>query len=164
LEIDLSERVKTLKTFAELVFGRFDNSVKDLKEAEAEWKPASEANNIKWILTHLSQQWNIGVTRAIKNDPTFKPAGWPDDYVGNMSYSLVKIMKDLKQGREKVLESLDKLNPADLDVDINTTRGVRKRETMLMMLLSEIPHHEGQIAYIRGVIGRRKQTEPTFLA
>jgi hypothetical protein len=163
LEIDLSERVKTLKTFADLVFGRFDNSVKDLKETEAEWKPMGEANNIKWILTHLSQQWNMGVTRAIKGDPTFKPAGWPDDYVGNKSYSLEKIMKDLKQGREKVLEALDKLNPADLDVDITTPRGVRKREIMLMMLLSEIPHHEGQIAYIRGVVGRRKQTEPSFL-
>ena len=159
----MSDRVKTMKTFAELVFGRFDNSVKDLKEAEAGWKPVGEANNIKWILTHLSQQWNVGVTRAIKGDPTYKPAGWPDDYVGNTSYSLVKIMKDLKEGRENVLESLDKLDPAGLDVDVTTPRGVRKRETMLMMLLSEIPHHEGQIAYIRGAVGRRKLTEPSFL-
>ena len=159
----MSDRVKTMKTFAELVFGRFDNSVKDLKEAEAEWKPVGEANNIKWILTHLSQQWNVGVTRAIKGDPAYKPAGWPDDYVGNTSYSLAKIMKDLKEGRENVLKSLDKLNPADLDVEITTQRGVRKRETMLMMLLSEIPHHEGQIAYIRGAVGRRRLTEPSFL-
>jgi hypothetical protein len=72
-------------------------------------------------------------------------------------------MKNLKEGRENVLMSLDKLNPADLDVDITTPRGVRKRETMLMMLLSEIPHHEGQIAYIRGAVGRRKLTEPSFL-
>ena len=62
----MSDRVKTLKTFAELVFGRFDNSVKDLKETEAEWKPVNEANDIKWILTHLSQEWNVGTLRAIK--------------------------------------------------------------------------------------------------
>ena len=160
----MSDRVKTLKTFAELVFGRFDNSVKDLKESEAEWKPIGEANDIKWILTHLSQQWNVGVTRAIKGDPTFKPTDWPDDYVGNKSYSLVKIMKDLAEGRGKVLEGLGKINPADLDVEITTPRGVRKRETMIMMLLSEIPHHEGQIAYIRGAVGRRKLVEPSFLA
>ena len=160
----MSERVKTLKTFAELVFGRFDGSVKDLKEVEAEWKPIGEANDIKWILTHLSQQWNVGVTRAVKGDPNFKPAGWPDDYVGNKSFSLVKIMNDLKQGKENVLQSLDKFNPADLDVDVNTPHGVRKRENMLMMLLSEIPHHEGQIAYIRGAVGRRRLTEPSFLA
>jgi hypothetical protein len=159
----MSDRVKTLKTYAELVYGRFDNSVKDLKEVETEWKPVGEANNIKWILTHLSQQWNVGVTRAIKGDPTYKPANWPDDYVGNTSFSLAKIMKDLKEGRENVLKSLDKLNPSELDVDITTQRGVRKRETMLMMLLSEIPHHEGQIAYIRGAVGRRRLTEPSFL-
>ena len=159
----MSERIRTLRTFAELVFGRFDNSVKDLKEAEATWKPVGEANNIKWILTHLSQEWNVGMTRAIKGDPSFKPAGWPDDYVGNMSYSLDKIMKDIKQGRENFLMCLEKVNPADLEVEITTPRGVRKRETMLMMLLSEIPHHEGQIAYIRGVVGRRKLVEPAFL-
>ncbi len=160
----MSDRVKTLRMFAELVFGRFDNSVKDLKEAEAEWRPVGEANDIKWILTHLSQEWNVGVLRAIKGDPAFKLTGWPDDYVGNKSYTLVKIMKDLKEGREKFLASLDKLSPADLDVDINTHRGVRKRETMIMMLLSEIAHHEGQIAYIRGAAGRRKLVEPSFLA
>ena len=160
----LSDRVKTLKAFAEVLFGRFDNSVKDLKEAEAVWKPVGEANNIKWILTHLSQEWNVGITRAIKGDSTFKVAGWPDDYVGNASYSLDKIMKDLKQGRENFIGALDKLSPADLDVEITTPRGVRKREMMLMMLLSEISHHEGQIAYIRGVVGRRKLTEPAFLA
>ncbi len=159
----MSDRVKTIKTFAELVFGRFDNSVKDLKESEAAWKPVGEANDIKWILTHLSQEWNVGVTRAVKGDPTLKIPGWPDDYVGNKSYSLDKIMKDLKEGREKLLTSLDKMNPADLDVEITTLRGVRKRETMLMMLISEIPHHEGQIAYIRGAIGRRKLVEPNFL-
>jgi hypothetical protein len=164
MEIDLSDRVKTLKTFAELVFGRFDNSVKDLKETEAEWKPVNEANDIKWILTHLSQEWNVGTLRAIKGDPTYKVAGWPDDYVGNKSYKLEKIMKDLKEGREKFLASLDKLNPADLDVEITTPRGVRKRETMIMMLLSEIAHHEGQIAYIRGAVGRKKLVEPSFLA
>ncbi len=164
LEILLSDRVKTLKAFAEVLFGRFDNSVKDLKEAEAVWKPVGEANNIMWILTHLSQEWNVGVTRAIKGDPTFKVAGWPDDYVGNSSYSLNKIMKDLKQGREIFIGALDKLSPADLDVEINTARGVRKREMMLMMLISEISHHAGQIAYIRGAVGRRKLTEPAFLA
>ncbi len=159
----MSERVKTLRTFAELVFGRFDGAMKDLKESEAIWKPVGEANNIKWILTHLSQQWNVGVSRAIKGDPSFKPSGWPDDYVGNMSYSLEKLLGDLKKGKENVLKSLEGVNPADLDVDVTTPRGVRKRETMLMMLLSEIPHHEGQIAYIRGAVGRRRLAEPKFL-
>jgi hypothetical protein len=73
-------------------------------------------------------------------------------------------MKDLKEGRENVLKGLDKLNPAELDVDVTTQRGVRKRENMLLMLLSEIPHRDGQIAYNRGAVGRRRLTEPSFLA
>ena len=51
----MSEKVESLKVFANLAFGRFDNTMKDLKESEIDWKPVEEANNIRWILTHLSQ-------------------------------------------------------------------------------------------------------------
>ena len=112
----------------------------------------------------LSQQWNLGIERAIRGDITYKPAGWPDDYVGNATYPLTRIMDDIKKGRTKVIESLGKVKPADLDVEVPTPRGgTRKREAMLMTLISEIPHHEGQIAYIRGAISRRRQTDTHFL-
>ena len=160
----MSEKGKTLKVLAELAYTRFENSVKDLKEVESMWKPVPEANNIKWILTHLSQQWNLGFQRTIKGDMSYKPTGWPDDYVGNMNISLLKLREDLNHGKIEVLTGLDKLTTADLASELTTPRGTRKREDMLMMSITEIIHHEGQIAYIRGAIGRIRQRDPSFLS
>lgn len=159
----MSEKIKTLKAFTELAYTRFENSVKDLKETESTWRPVPEANNIKWILTHLSQQWNVSLQRTIKGDMSYKPNGWPDNYVGDMNIPLTKLLDDLKKGKGEVLAGLDKLTPEALVGELVTPRGVRKRGDMLMMQLSEIFHHEGQIAFIRGAIGRRRQTDPSFL-
>jgi hypothetical protein len=159
----MSDRVTTLSAFAQHAFTRFDNSTKDLKDTEIEWKPVEEANNIRWILTHLSQQWNMGIERTLRGDPNFKLTGWADDYVGSRRLTLGEIMADMRKGRTKFIEGIERLSPSELDVDITTQRGVRKREAMLMTLVSEITHHEGQIAYIRGAITRRRQTDEHFL-
>jgi len=160
----MSEQVEWIKMVAETAFGRFDNAMKDLKEKEIEWRPVEEANSIKWILTHLSQEWNVGFPRLLKGDSNYKPVGWPDDYVGNKSYSMTKIMDDLNKGRETVITGLGNLKAAELDVDIPSWGGtMRKRGTMLALYISEIFHHEGQIAYIRGAINRRRQTDTHFL-
>lgn len=159
----MSERVEALKGLAEMFLGRFDNATKDLKEKEIEWRPVEEANNIRWILTHLSQEWNVGIPRIIKGDQNYTPKGWPDDYVGNTKYSLEKLMGDLKKGREEVLGEISKLKPADLDADITLRSGTRKRSFGLILYLSEIVHHEGQIAYIRGAINRKRQKDSHFL-
>ena len=159
----MSERIEALSSFAQFSFGRFDNSVKDLREAEIEWKPVEEANNIRWILTHLSQQWNLGIERALRGDYGFKLPGWPDDYVGSRRLTLDEIMADMRKGREKFTQGIARVTPSELDVEITTPRGVRKREAMLMTLISEITHHEGQIAYIRGAISRRRQSDSHFL-
>ena len=160
----MSEKTESLRAFANLAFGRFDNVMKDLKELEIDWKPVEEANNIRWILTHLSQQWNVGLQRTFKGDNNYKPAGWPDDYVGSKSITLAKLMADLVKGRTAVLEGLTKLSTADLAVEVQSPSGPVKRYDRLMRQISEIVHHEGQIAYIRGAIGRRRQKDSHFLA
>ena len=160
----LSEKIESLKSFANVAFGRFDMTMKDLKEADVEWKPVEEANNIKWILTHLSQQWNVGFQRTFKGDNGYKPAGWPDDYVGSKSITYAKLSVDLAKGRAAVLEGLGKLTAADLVVEVQSLSGMVKRYDRLMRQLSEIMHHEGQIAYIRGAIGRKRQKDGHFLA
>jgi hypothetical protein len=139
-------------------------TMKDLKESEIDWKPVDEANNIKWILTHLSQQWNVGFQRTFKGDNNYKPAGWPDNYVGNNEVTLAKLSVDLAKGRAAVLEGLGKLTAADLAVEVQSPSGPVKRYDRLMRQLSEIMHHEGQIAYIRGAIGRRRKKDNHFLA
>ena len=159
----MSEKTESLRAFATLAFGRFDSTMKDLKESEIDWKPVEEANNIRWILTHLSQQWNVGFQRTFKGDNNYKPAGWPDDYVGNKSVTFARLLADMAKGRAAVLEGLGRLSAADLLVEVQSPSGPVKRYDRLMRQISETFHHEGQIAYIRGAIGRRRQTDSRFL-
>ena len=160
----MSEKIEALKAFANAAFGRFDMSTKDLREAELEWRPDEEANNIRWILQHLSQQWNVGFQRTFKGDNGYKPAGWPDDYVGGKSTTHAALMADLAKGRAGVIEGLGKLKPADLDAEVQSPSGPVKRYDRLIRQISEIYHHEGQIAYIRGVVARKAKKNPRFLA
>jgi len=157
----MSGKVSLMKRFAEIAFERFEEAMKNISKEEVDWQPMEEANSIRWILTHLSQQWNVGIPRILKGDPEFKPEGWPADYIGR-SYSFEKLMDDLKNGKNAVLRGLEELDPAGLEAEIPLWGGTRKREYGLLIYLSEIYHHEGQIAYLRGAIRRRRQTDEHF--
>lgn len=161
--IYMSEKVELIKTFAEMAFERFDREMKDLSEKEIDWRPMEESNSIRWILTHLSQQWNVGIHRILKGDPEYKPEGWPEDYVGNRSYSFERIMGEIENGKNNVMNGLEQLTPTELDGEITLWGGKRKRQFGLLIYLSEIFHHAGQIAYLRGSIRRRRQQNEHFL-
>jgi DinB superfamily len=160
----MSEKIETLKAVANAAFGRFDMTMKDLRETEIDWRPVEEANSIRWILSHLSQQWNVGFQRTFRGDNGYKPAGWPDDYVGSKSITYTQLLADLSKGKAAVLEGFGKLTAADLTKEVQSPSGMVKRLDRLLRQLSEVTHHEGQIAYIRGAIGRRRQKDTHFLA
>ncbi len=157
------DKVEMIKKFADVAFDRLDTAIKDLSEKEVDWHPIPELNSIRWILTHLSQQWNVGLQKIIKGNPNYKPAGWPEDYVGNKSHTLDKIINDLANGKESLLGYIERLKPSDLETEISIWGGRRKVQTVLLLFLSEIFHHEGQIAYLKGAIRRRRQSEDHFL-
>lgn len=159
----MSGDVEFLKGLAEMAFGRLERATKELTEKEIDWRPLEEANSIRWILTHLSRICNVGFPRIFKGDPDYTPADWPDDYVGNTSYSLGKIMGDLEEGKRTVMSGLRGLTAADLKADIPLWGGTRKRQFALMAYLSEIIHHAGQIAYLKGAIRRRREADEHFL-
>jgi len=161
--IEMSGKIEMIKAFAELAFERFDWAMKDLSKREIDWRPMEETNSIRWILTHLSQQWNVGIYRILKGDPEYKPKDWPEDYVGNKSYSFSKIMSEIEKGKTNVMKALENLNQAELEAEIPLWGGTKKLQFGLLIYLSEIFHHVGQIAYIRGAIGRRRQTDKHFL-
>ncbi len=71
--IEMSDKVKLIKTLAEIAFERFDEATKDLSEKEIDWRPVEETNSIRWILTHLSRQWNVGIPRVLKGNPDLSP-------------------------------------------------------------------------------------------
>lgn len=159
----MSEKPALVKRFAEIAFERFDWAMKDISEKEIDWRPLKETNSIRWILTHLSQQWNVGIHKILKGDPEYKPKDWPEDYIDNGSYSLSQIMSDLGKGRKSFTKSLEELTLAELEAEIPLWGGKKKRQYGLLLYISEIFHHVGQIAYIRGAIKRRKQTDDHFL-
>jgi hypothetical protein len=159
----MSEKAALIKRFVEIAFERFDWAMKDLSEKEIDWRPLKETNSIRWILTHLSQQWNVGIHKILKGDPEYKPKDWAEDYIDNRSYSLSKIMSDIEKGRADFINCLEELTLAELDAKIPLWGEKRRRQYGLLLYASEIFHHVGQIAYIRGAIKRREQTDDDFL-
>ncbi len=156
--VNVSEKVETIKAFAQLGFDRLDRAIKDLREEQLDWKSCPEANTIRWILTHLSSELHVFFPKILKGDKDYTPEGWPEDYTGNTSYSLEKILGDLNEGKVKLMKSLDKLTKQSLAEEIDWFYGKQSKERYLMLAVSEILHHEGQIAAILGVEKRMKGT------
>jgi uncharacterized damage-inducible protein DinB len=154
----MSEKIETMKAFAQVGFNRLDQAVKDLTEEQLDWKSCSEANTIRWNLTHLASEMFVFVPKIIKGDKEYKPEGWPDDYVGNESYSLEKIRGDLEKGKVKLLKKLGNLTEEVLAEEMDWFLGKQSKQAYLMIAISEILHHEGQIAAILGVEKRMKGT------
>jgi uncharacterized damage-inducible protein DinB len=154
----MSEKVETMKAFAALGFDRLDRAIKDLKEEQLDWKSCTEANTIRWILTHMSSELHVFMPKILKGDKDYAPEGWPEDYTGNTSYSLDKILGDIKEGKTNVMKSLDGLTAESLSEEIDWFYGKQPKEKYLMLAVSEILHHEGQIAAILGVEKRMKGT------
>ena len=152
----MSEAVRMLKAFTTLGFDRLERATKDLKEEQLDWKCCPEANTIRWVLTHIAEELHVFIPKILAGNKDYKPKGWPEDYTGNTSYSLEKIMGDLESGRAKFLKSLDEIDADSLSEEIDWFYGKRPRESYLMLAISEIHHHEGQIAAILGLEKRMK--------
>lgn len=148
--------IDAIKEFAELGFTRLDGSLKDLTEEQLDWTSCSHANTIRNILTHLISEWYGFVPKIIAGSKDAKVKGVAEGYVGNKELSLERIMKDLKEGKEHLRSELGKVKQEDLAKEMEWFMGKKPRGFYLMMGVSEIIHHEGQIAAIRGVEKRIK--------
>jgi hypothetical protein len=148
--------IESIKEFAELGFTRLDGSIKGLTEEQLDWTSCSQANTIRNILTHLVSEWYGFVPKAIAGDKDAKVKGMPEGYVGNKELSLAKILKDLEEGKAHLRSELGKVKQEDLAKEMEWFMGKKPRGFYLMMGVSEIIHHEGQIAAIRGVEKRIK--------
>lgn len=148
--------IDAIKEFAELGFTRLDGSLKDLTEEQLDWTSCSHANTIRNILTHLISEWYGFVPKIIAGDKDAKVKGVAEGYVGNKELTLAKIMKDLKEGKDHLRAELGKVKQEDLAKEMDWFMGKKPRGFYLMLGVSEIIHHEGQIAAIRGVEKRIK--------
>ena len=149
-------KIDTIKEFAELGFSRLDNALKDLTEEQLDWISCSEANTIRNIITHLISEWYGFVPKIIAGDKDAQVKGVPEGYVGNKDLSLDQIMKDLKEGKDHLRKELGKVKDEYLAKEMDWFMGKKPIGFYLMLAVSEVIHHEGQIAAIRGVEKRLK--------
>jgi len=149
--------VETIKEFANIGFMRLSRVTTDLTEEQLDWKSCREANTIRWILTHLNSEFFGFIPKIISGNKELE-SELPDDYVGNTGYSLEKILSDLREGKRKLMEMLEELNEEELEEEMDWFYGIRTKGFYLMLAVSEIIHHEGQIAAILGVEKRMKST------
>lgn len=153
--IHMSDRVEVIKALAVIGLNRLDGLTKELDAGLLDWKPEPEANTIRWILTHESYILHVVLPWVFRGQRGYRPEGWPDDYQGNPTYSLEKILGDLETGREGVLEALERLTDEELAEEIDFFED-RTREWSILWLISELIHHEGQVA---AILSHRKRFE-----
>jgi hypothetical protein len=151
----LVKDIQNLKEHIEYVFKLYERTVTGVTEEELDWRPVKEANNIRGILTHLSRICNVSLPSRIKGEPNYIPENWPDDYE-KQYHSLDKLITDIQNGRKMVLNGLGGLSESDMETEILLWGEMRKRKIGLFSHLSEIAHHKGQIAYIRGIKRRQE--------
>ena len=151
-------KADTIKEFAVLGFSRLDGALKDMTEEQLDWMSCSEANTVRNIVTHLISEWYGFVPRIIAGDKDAPVKGVPEGYVGNKDMSLKDIMNDYEKGKKHLLGELDKVKDEHLVKEMDWFMGKQSVGSYLMLGVSEIIHHEGQIAAIRGVEKRLKGT------
>jgi len=149
----MTTKTNMIKGFAQIGFDRLSRAMKDVKPEQLDWKSCSQSNTIRWILTHLSEELNVYLPKFLGETP---PKDWPKDYVDNPKFKLDKIMADIEKGKRKLNAGLNKLTNEKLAEEVDAWSGKKQREYYLMLTVSEIVHHEGQIAAILGVEKRIK--------
>ena len=152
----MSVKIETMKAFTQIGFNRLDRACQGITEEQLDWMSCSEANTIRWILTHLNSEFYVFVPKIRKG--LDYNSELPEGYVGEKSLSQEKIMSDLEEGKKSLMKLLDDVTEEQLAVKVDWFLGNQPREMYLMMAISEIIHHEGQIAAILGVEKRLKGT------
>jgi len=152
----MTVKTKMIKDFAQIGFDRLGSATKNMKPEQLDWKSCTQANTIRWILTHLSEDLNVDMSKFLNAE---KPKDWPKDYVGNPKYKMEKILADIERGHRKLNAGLNKLTNEQLEEPVEAWAGKKPREYYLMLMTTEITHHEGQIAAILGVEKRMKGTK-----
>ena len=158
----MTEKGSILKDQAEYIFDSIERTVEGITDAEAKWKPTDESNSISWTLNHMARIANVSIPRILKGDQEYTPAGWAADY-RDKEYTVEKMVGDIKAAKTVVMEGLEGLTSEQLEEEIPLWRGKQKRKTGLFAYLGELVHHRGQVAYLKGTMGRLKEKDPNFM-
>ncbi|MBN2334798.1 DinB family protein [Candidatus Bathyarchaeota archaeon] len=158
----MSAKAEVLREAFEFAFSALERTLEGADENEYTYRVTEASNDIQSILNHLSRITNLNMPRIIKGDIEYAPEGWPSDYVEH-TCSLEKLMGDIHKGKEKVLEGVAGLSEEQLEEVVQMMSGPYPRKIGLFAYLGELFHHRGQIAFIRGTIGRLRERDSGFL-
>ncbi len=149
-----SSRIEAMKTFTEYGLTRLEWDLRKIDQEAMDCKVAPESNTVRWILRHISTVLNVYLPRAFTGNLNYLPEKWPDNYQDNDHRSLETILADIAIGHVTAINGFNGLTEHSLEETLDWYIGEVKREMYLMILSSEILHHEGQIA---SIIGLRKR-------
>ena len=156
----MSEKIGAMRIFTKFGLDRLRWDLREFAPELLDWKQCEKANSIRWLLAHISMVLNVYIPRAVTGDLGYVPEGWPDDYADDGSHSLEGLVADIKEGEVRALESLGSLSRESLEDTLDWYIGEERREVYLMILASEILHHEGQVAAAIGLKRRMDGLSP----
>ncbi len=156
----MSDKIGAMKIFTKFGVDRLRWDLRAVAPELLDWKQCEEANSVRWLLAHISMVLNVYIPRAVTGDLGYVPEGWPDDYADDGSRSLERLVADIEEGEVRALEGLDSLSPELLEDTLDWYVGKERREVYLMILASEILHHEGQVAAAIGLKRRMDCLSP----
>ncbi len=150
----ISSKIEAMKIFTEFGLTRLKWDLRKVDDEVLNWRIAPESNSVKWLLRHISMILNVYIPRAFTSNLTYLPTSWSKSYQEDTERSLAMILEDIEYGKNLSLKGFHDLTKESLEEHIDWYIGDEKRETYLMILVSEILHHEGQIAAIIGLKNR----------
>ena len=145
-------KVDNIKHFAGMSLNRLDNTTKNLSEEQLDWKSCSEANTVRNILGHLVGEWYGFIPKIAAGNKDAEVAG----YAGTEGKSVEEIKADYEAGKANLMKTLDGISDEDLAKEMDWFMGKQSLANYLMLGVSEILHHEGQISAVLGVEKRIK--------
>ena len=145
-------KVDGIKHFASMSLNRLDNATKNVTEEQLDWKSCSEANTIRNILGHLIGEWYGFIPKIVAGSKDAEVEG----YAGTEGKSWDEIKVDYEAGKANLMKILDGISDEDLAKEMEWFMGKQSTAHYLMLGVSEILHHEGQIAAVLGVEKRIK--------
>ena len=145
-------KVDGIKHFATMSLNRLDNTTKNITEDQLDWKSCTEANTIRNILGHLIGEWYSFIPKIAAGNKDAEVEG----YAGADGKSVEEIKADYEAGKVQLMKVLDGISEEDLSKEMEWFMGKQSAAHYLMLGVSEILHHEGQISAVLGVEKRIK--------
>jgi uncharacterized damage-inducible protein DinB len=145
-------KVDGMKHFATMSLNRLDNATKNITEEQLDWKSCSEANTIRNILGHLIGEWYGFIPKIAAGSKDAEVEG----YAGTEGKNVAEIKADIEAGKTQLMKVLDGISDEALAKEMDWFMGKQPTANYLMMGISEILHHEGQISAVLGVEKRIK--------